>query len=306
MKKILVLEDDPYSLLLMHEILEKNEYCVVESSDGMEALEVAKRERPNLAIVDIRLPTLNGYQVCEHLRSMPEVKNIPIIVLTVLNEDQHRIRAIEAGANDFMSKPFKSVELLTKIKSLLCQQEKMDDAVEFESFADCIITALELRNKAVCLQGRRVSYMSEQLALAYGVSFSDIGKMKRGVMLQDIGQLAMMEDVQNDYPECIHAQLGEKMLSSFDWPIVKKIVRYHHCNLKNENYPSDLPEYMRKLIEIVTICNRLDQLYYSNNKISADRVFAMLKAETDQGLWNRSDYEFICQITDNGRLLGSR
>lgn len=307
MKKILVLEDDPYSLLLMHEILEKYDFCVVDSSDGLDALEVAKTEHPNLAIVDIRLPTLNGYQVCERLRNMPETKNIPIIVLTVLNEDQHRIRAIEAGANDFISKPFKSVELITKIKSLLSQQEKIDGAVSFENFADCLIKALKYRNPRACLQGRRVSYMAEQLGLAHGLAFSDISNMKRGILLQDIGQLAMDKDTQDfSNQKYTHAQLGAEMLSTFDWPIVKEVVLYHHCDLKSNYYLNNLSEQLQEIIGIVTICNRVDQLYYSDSKLPTEQVFTMLKAETEKGLWDRADFDLICQITDNGKLLGSR
>lgn len=104
MQKILVVEDDAPSLILTTEVLKNYKYDVVSAVDGEQALEVAERENPDLALLDVMLPGLNGFQVCERLRSMPQFRNLPILMLTVLNEDSHRFRAIEAGANGFLDK----------------------------------------------------------------------------------------------------------------------------------------------------------------------------------------------------------
>ena len=132
MSKILVVEDDIASQMLMTDILEKYGYTAVVATDGLEAISLAEKEKPDLAIVDIMLPTLNGYQVCERLRCLPQCRELPVIILTALNEDQHRIRALEAGAIDFLSKPFKRIELLTKIKAVLLMQEDKMNMISFE------------------------------------------------------------------------------------------------------------------------------------------------------------------------------
>ena len=113
---------------------------MLEAADGLQAISLATEETPHLAIVDIMLPTLNGYQVCEKLRSIPGLKNMPIIVCLPF-EDQHRIRAIEAGATDFLIKPFDRVELITKIKALLSIQEERSRCESFEDIMFCLGTA---------------------------------------------------------------------------------------------------------------------------------------------------------------------
>ena len=144
MQKILVVEDDAPSLILTTEVLKNYKYDVVSAVDGEQALEVAERENPDLALLDVMLPGLNGFQVCERLRSMPQFRNLPILMLTVLNEDSHRFRAIEAGANGFLTKPFKHVELIMRIKALLTASEDTSKMIPLNSaitaFFDCLGT----------------------------------------------------------------------------------------------------------------------------------------------------------------------
>lgn len=163
-------------------------YEVIEATDGLKAISIAGQEKPNQAIIDVMLPTLNGFQVCERLRSIRELKNIPIIILTVLNENQHRIRAIEAGANDILSKPFNRVELLTQIKALLAAQEDRMDMVPFESLAHCLLTALGRRNPEARMRGLRVGYAAERIALTMGMKLRDVEQMKRGAYLCRISE----------------------------------------------------------------------------------------------------------------------
>ncbi|MDR2006798.1 MAG: response regulator [Acidaminococcales bacterium] len=289
-KKILILEDDLPSLNLLKEILTHYGYNVLEATDGLQAIKLAEEEKPHLAIVDIMLPTLNGYQVCERLRSIPSLKNMPIMVLTVLNEDLHRIRAIEAGATDFLIKPFDRVELVTKIKALLSIQEEFSHCENFDDIIFCLSTALEHRDPAIPAKCRRVAYLSEQLALRLELPVNEIAEMKKGVYLQDIGLLAMSSDISPKAlarTEDAHAALGSKMFAHFDRPIAQAIILHHHRNLKCGDYPHDLPENIRALINIVSICNRFEHLYYDEAVRPLTKVLSLMEEESRQGFWHK-------------------
>lgn len=117
--KILVADDIRQNVKLLRVILTASEYDVIEAYDGEEALEKAKTETPDLILLDIMMPRLTGYEVCQKLREDEATKNIPIVMITALHEMDDRIKGIEAGADDFISKPFNKAELLARVKSLL-------------------------------------------------------------------------------------------------------------------------------------------------------------------------------------------
>ena len=117
--KILVADDIKQNVKLLRVILTALEYDVIEAYDGEEALEKVKTENPDLILLDIMMPKLTGFEVCQKLRTDGTTKNIPVVMITALHEMDDRIKGIEAGADDFISKPFNKVELLAKVKSLL-------------------------------------------------------------------------------------------------------------------------------------------------------------------------------------------
>ena len=137
--KILIADDSKQNVKLLRVILTASEYDVIEAYDGEEALEKAKGEHPDLILLDIMMPKVTGYEVCQKLRSDETTKNIPIVMITALHEMDARIKGIEAGADDFISKPFNKIELLARIKSLLRMRpvkekpEKKDETFVLES-----------------------------------------------------------------------------------------------------------------------------------------------------------------------------
>lgn len=306
MKKILILEDDLPSLNLLKEVLIHYGYSVLEATDGLRAIQVAETEKPHLAIIDIMLPTLNGYQVCEKLRSISALKSMPIIVLTVLNEDQHRIRAIEAGATDFLIKPFDRVELITKIKALLAIQEEFSQRENFDDVIFCLCTALGHRNHAVKTKCNRVAYMAEQLGLRLELPVKEISEMKKGAYLQDIGLLAMTSDtLSNDLAlkEDYHLILGSEMFAHIDRPIIQAIILHHHRNLKCKDYPHTLPDNIKALINIISICNRFDHLFYGEAIRPLANALSLMEEESCQGLWHKSIFYEFKRMLSTGSFL---
>lgn len=308
-KKILVLEDDMPSLKLIKTILEKYGYEVIEASESLQAIQLATDLKPNLAIIDVMLPTLNGYQVCERLRKIQTLQSMPIIVLTVLNEDQHRIRAIEAGATDFLTKPFDRVELLTKIKALLSVQEERSHCEPFEHIMYCLMTALNNRNPEIRKKVLRIARLAEQIALQINLPIDDISELKNGVMLQDVGQLAMARDLhpcnQKETTDD-HMVLGNSMFRHFDRPVIQTIILHHHDHLMSDRYPADLSASIKPLLNIATLCNHFDLLYYSKAMPPLSDVLSVIEEETRNGCWDKNIHHAFKVFTSSPELLPSR
>jgi len=116
---VLIAEDESALVTLLRYNLEREGYRVVESRDGEEALLVAAEEKPDLVLLDWMLPQLSGIEVCRRLRSRQETRNVPIIMLTARGEEQDRIRGLDTGADDYLTKPFSMTELLARLRAVM-------------------------------------------------------------------------------------------------------------------------------------------------------------------------------------------
>jgi DNA-binding response OmpR family regulator len=118
-EKILVVDDETDILTLLEYNLEKAGFKVMTADDGPDALDITKRERPDLIILDIMLPSMEGTEVCKILRSGDATRHIPIIMLTAKGEEVDRVVGFELGADDYITKPFSPRELILRVKAVL-------------------------------------------------------------------------------------------------------------------------------------------------------------------------------------------
>jgi CheY-like chemotaxis protein len=116
---ILVVDDDQQNLELVQAYLEDVACETVAARDGIEALEVVAARKPDLILLDVMMPKMSGFEVCRRLKSDPDMSNIPVIMVTALNEFGDIERGIDSGTDDFVSKPINKLELLTRIRTML-------------------------------------------------------------------------------------------------------------------------------------------------------------------------------------------
>ena len=129
--KILVVDDIQLNRKLQKTYLEAAGYEVVLAEDGIQALKKVEDESPDLILLDIMMPKMNGFQVCRRIKNEERLRFIPVIMVTALNEIEDKIKGIDAGADDFICKPFNKLELLARVKSLL-RIKHLHDALEFK------------------------------------------------------------------------------------------------------------------------------------------------------------------------------
>ena len=130
-KTILVVEDDKSLLPMITYNIEKNGFQVRSATNGEDALLIIKEEIPSLAIFDWMIPAPSGLELCKIIRRNPETSNLPVIMLTAKEEEEDRIRGLDCGADDYITKPFSPAELIARIRALIrrsssTQNEKLE------------------------------------------------------------------------------------------------------------------------------------------------------------------------------------
>ena len=145
--KVLIVDDEPMNVELLQAYL-GSEYVTVSASNGKEALEKVNEEKPDIVLLDIMMPEMNGYEVCKLIKTGEFTKFLPVVMVTALSNREDRIKGVEAGADDFLIKPVDKVELTARIRSLLrikhlhssLQQEK--DKLEMQNRVRSVLTRI--------------------------------------------------------------------------------------------------------------------------------------------------------------------
>jgi adenylate cyclase len=138
--KILVVDDTPSNVKLLADVLGARGYAVVTAVSGVDALETVDRERPDLVLLDVMMPGMSGYDVCRKLRANPATTMLPVVMITALDPGQERVKGIEAGADDFLSKPINQPEILARVRSLLRVKSLYDELTELNRTLESRVT----------------------------------------------------------------------------------------------------------------------------------------------------------------------
>jgi two-component system, OmpR family, alkaline phosphatase synthesis response regulator PhoP len=118
-KVILIVEDDPKSMTLAKDLLEISGYRTIQATDGLEGVELARLKKPDLILMDIMMPKMDGYTACHQIKTNPETKNIPVVMLTAVGHDLNKLLATDMGADGYLTKPLSRQELIDAISPFL-------------------------------------------------------------------------------------------------------------------------------------------------------------------------------------------
>lgn len=161
-KKILLIEDDKDIINLVKHYLEKDGYRTLEAIDGVKGLDVLKKEKVDLAILDVMLPELNGIDVLKRIKGDAKTANIPVIMLTAKGEETDKIVGLELGADDYITKPFSPKELVARIKALLRRMEKTVEKINTISYGEII---MDISRHEVKVKGKEIELTAKEFGL---------------------------------------------------------------------------------------------------------------------------------------------
>ena len=247
---ILVADDNEVNIHLIQAQLGNQGYQIAVAMDGQEALDQAYAIMPDLILLDVMMPKMDGYEVCHKLKNDYRTLFIPIVMLTALSDMQDKIKALEMGADDFITKPFNKLELRTRVKSLIRIKQLHD---ELENSADVIgamILALEAKDTYTKGHSERVADLAVRLSQKIGLDESCQKRLHRAGLLHDIGKIGTSESILHKEDKLTeeeinhvkeHTEWGHKILSPLkSMAPLLNIVRSYHERCDGKGYPDGL------------------------------------------------------------------
>jgi putative two-component system response regulator len=247
---ILVADDNEKNSELLSDILTSEGYKVICAEDGTSALLAIQKRAIDLALLDVVMPGKSGFEVCQTIKFNPETRFIPVVLVTGLSSVDERIRGIRAGADDFLSKPVNSQELLARTRSLLRLKEYTDELENAETVLFSLALSIEAKDPYTRGHCDRLSSYSEALGRRLGLAQDECVALRRAGVVHDVGKIGVPEHVLlkngslNEDEWAImkqHPITGERICSPLkSFRLVLPIIRHHHEKLDGSGYPDGL------------------------------------------------------------------
>jgi putative two-component system response regulator len=248
--RILVVDDDSLILDVLTRFLTREGYSVTTAQNGIEALEKVRIDQPDLILLDVTMPEMDGFTTCRRLKDDERTALIPITMLTGLDDREHRTRGIEAGADDFLTKPFEHSILRARIRSQLRLKRLTDQLEHTENVIFMLAQAVEAKDAYTEGHLRRLRAYGEQLAVACGLGYNDIIAVRYGGILHDIGKIGISENIllkpgpldDSEFTKMKrHPEIGAQIISQMRFAReVGPIILAHHENWDGSGYPQGL------------------------------------------------------------------
>jgi putative two-component system response regulator len=248
--RILVVDDDPSIVEVLRRFLTREGYLVVTASNGLEALDRVYSDSPDLILLDVTMPKMDGFTTCRRLKEDEHTALIPITMLTGLDDLDHRTRGIEAGADDFLSKPFDQTTLRARIRSQLRIKGLTDQLEHTEGVIFMLAQAVEAKDPYTEGHLTRIKSYAEQLAIACGLYSDEVRAVRYGGVLHDIGKIGISDAIllkpgPLTETEIVimrrHPEIGAQIVSQMRFaPKIMPIIRGHHERWDGCGYPDGL------------------------------------------------------------------
>jgi len=314
--QVLVVEDEPANRELLARLL-SSQGCNVESvSDGEAALETLEDKRPDLVLLDVRLPGIGGFDVCRAIKQQSATRLIPVVLVTGLHDRQHKIKGIEVGADDFLSKPFDQEELVARVGSLVRLKRYTDELESAESVILSLALTVEARDPYTEGHCQRIAAYARALGAQLTLQDDELAALQRGGYLHDVGKIGVPDlvllkpsklTVEEYEVMKRHTVIGERLCGELrSLEAVRPIVRHHHERRDGSGYPDSLRgDEIPLLAQIVGIVDTYDAITTTRPyraALPADHAYEELMDETARGLHREDLVRVFIGLGRAGRL----
>lgn len=299
--EILVVEDDPRNIQILSSLLGREGYHAYVATDGELALDYLDTTLPDLILLDLGLPKIDGFEVCERLKSNSTTRLIPVVVLTGQSDFGSKLRCIELGADDFISKPFNATEVLARCKSLLRLKNALDALDNAERVIFAFARAVEAKDPYTEGHTERVTAYALALAERIGLNEQERAALKRSAILHDVGKIGVPDDILRK-PGPLTPEEFEKIRQH---PIqgvtileplqsvrdVLPAIRWHHERMDGSGYPDGLTgdqiPVMVRIMTIADVYDALTTLRPYHEALSPEEGTRILREGAVRGWWDK-------------------
>ena len=304
-EKILIVDDESGARAALEFLLRREGFEVRDAADGPTAIQECATFRPDLILLDIMMPGMDGFEVCRHIKATPETRLTPVVLITGLTATEDRIMGINAGADDLLSKPIDLNELLARTRSLLRLKQYTDELENAEAVLFSLAHSIEARDPYTHGHCERLAEMSARMGERLGVPEEQIKALRRAGVVHDIGKVAVPDSIllkpgplTADETKAMqkHPVVGERICAPLKtFRLVLPIIRHHHEKHNGTGYPDGLSG------EEIPLTARILQLSDVYDALTTDRPYKvaftpevaldLMGEEAERGWWDRSLFE---------------
>ncbi|GAA0076348.1 two-component system response regulator [Clostridium sp. CTA-5] len=298
MDKVLIVDDNKQNCEIIKDLVSTWGYDVYVAFEGFKGFKVACDIRPDVILLDVMLPGMNGFETCKKLKENHITQNIPIIMLTVLNEVEDKIRGFNVGADVFLSKPIVYQELKNRVEWAVNFKKLLNNMEEVDSVTQSLLKIIKLKDKDLYIHSYKVKNYCEKVGKILFLTDEEMKHLLIGAYLHDIGKIFSTVSFE-------HVEIGEEILSTlnmYEW--LKILIRNHHEKMNGQGFPDGLISNQMSLeLKILITVNRFLQLLekFKNEEFSINE----LTKECEMGYWSKEVLNAIKQVLEDERFINS-
>ena len=314
--RVLVVDDTEEDRRLLNRLLTAEGYTVTTAADGLSALRTVSEAAPDIILLDVMMPGMTGFEVCQRLKGNPATRLIPVVLVTSLSEREDKIQGINAGADDFMSKPANPHELRARVRSLVRLKHFTDELDFAESVIESLAMTIEARDPYTGGHCERVAAYAAALGVQLDLADEDVAALHRGGFLHDVGKVAVPDAVllkagplTPDEATLMrqHPLVGDRLCGQLHvLRAVRPIVRWHHERLDGSGYPDGLAgdriPLLAQVFSIADACDALTTDRPYRPALSRDAALQVLREEAARGLRRGDLVDAFVNLAKRGRL----
>lgn len=323
---VLIVDDISMNIKLLESLLLPLGYKLLKADNGPKAIEICKSYRPDLILLDVMMPQMDGFQVCEHLKKDLGTDSIPIIFVSALDSVDDKVRAFDLGASDYITKPFYHNEVRARVGSAL-KLKRLQDELKIQNEellrqhtklenSEQIIRSLvyTIEAKSPYLEGHsdRVCSMALEIANNMGISEDDKQILRESAILHDIGKIGIPDSILNksgkltdeEYAKIKeHSTIGETILKPLtNFRSSRSIIRHHHERLDGSGYPDgkkgDEIDILTRILSVSDVYDALSTDRSYRKKLPMHVIRDIFFEEVEKGWWDKEVVLNLMQILE--------
>ena len=303
--RALIADDQPMMRRTLARLVQRLGLEVVEAETGTAALARVREMSPDVVLLDAAMPECDGFEVCRRLKGDPGTALTPVVMVSGLASVEDRVRGVEAGADDYFTKPFETAEVLGRVRSVLRVKQLTDELEAAEAVLFALARAIENKDPATEGHCERLASLAERLGATLGLPLEDCVALRRAGIVHDIGKVAVPDAILlkrgplNDDEWVVmreHAAAGERICAPMkSFRRVLPIVRHHHERRDGSGYPDGLAgdaiPVTARVLQIVDVYDALTMERPYKRALSAGEALQVMRSEVGRGWWDPRVFE---------------